>query len=302
MAPPGFSRPPPTLFGPREVRMSQYDPQPIDPDGSAGTGTVHPQPARPSRSGTAGNAVREIVETLVLAGIIFLAVRMVVLNFRVDGDSMLPNMHNEEMLLVNRNAYRSIDLGPVGAILPGDENGEAPRRFYPFDPPQRGDVIVFDPPTRSNKPYIKRIVGLPGETVSFRGGEVFINGAVLDEPYIDEATRCGGDSVCEIVVEPDTVFVLGDNRGNSSDSRVFGLVPVGNIIGKAWVTYWPLPDLGFVPHKDYPGIPENPMPAGGNLLPAATPEADAGGDDRPRKDRQKKERGEEDAEGGTPVP
>ncbi|MFM9106000.1 MAG: signal peptidase I [Chloroflexota bacterium] len=278
--------------------MSQYDPQAERPAGAAADAAPRTAPGRGS---AVGGAVREIIETLVLAGIIFLAVRMVVLNFRVDGESMVPNLHNEEMLLVNRNAYLGIDLGPVGAMLPGGDDRQD-TRFYPFDPPQRGDVVVFDPPTRSNKPYIKRIIGLPGETVSFDGGQVYINGAVLEEPYIEEPTRCGGNSVCEITVEPDTVFVLGDNRGNSSDSRVFGLVPVGNVIGKAWVTYWPLPDFGFVPHKDYPGIPDTPMPAGGDLLPAASPEAGGTGETRPRKDRQKKDRADGAAESGTPAP
>jgi signal peptidase I len=191
----------------------------------------------PQARNQAGRAVREIIETLLLAALIFFLVRLVVLNFRVDGGSMLPNLDNEEMLLVNRNAYQHVDL-----------NGS---RYYPFDPPARGDVIVFDPPTNSDKPYIKRIIGLPGDEITFGDGHVFINGQPLEEDYITERTRCGRSDTCDVVVPPDTVYVLGDNRGNSQDSRVFGTVPVGNIIGKAWLSYWPPDDFGFVPHENY---------------------------------------------------
>jgi signal peptidase I len=196
-----------------------------------------PQPTTTTDSQT-GRAVREIVETLLLAALIFFLVRLVVLNFRVDGESMLPNLDNGEMLLVNRNAYRSVDV-----------NGT---HYYPFDPPERGDVIVFDPPnTNSDKPYIKRVIGLPGEEVTFGDGHVFINGHELEEDYIDERTRCGRSDTCDVVVPQGDVYVLGDNRTNSSDSRVFGPVPIGNIVGKAWLSYWPPADAGFVPHHDY---------------------------------------------------
>lgn len=187
-----------------------------------------------------GRAVREIIETLLLAALIFFLVRLVVLNFRVDGVSMVPNLHNEQMLLVNRNAYRSIEL-----------NGT---EYYPFDPPERGDVIVFDPPNGSDKPYIKRIIGLPGEEITFGDGRVLINGELLAEDYIQDRTRCGQRDTCDVVVPEGSVYVLGDNRGNSSDSRVFGPVPVENIIGKAWLSYWPPSDIGLVPHESYNGM------------------------------------------------
>src|SRR5262245_6121480 len=171
--------------------------------------TVSTQP--PQARNQAGRAVREIIETLLLAALIFFLVRLVVLNFRVDGGSMLPNLDNEQMLLVNRNAYQHVDV-----------NGN---QYYPFDPPERGDVIVFNPPTNSDKPYIKRIIGLPGEEITFGDGHVFINGKPLEEDYIGESTRCGRKDTCDVVVPADSVYVLGDNRGNSQDSRFFGTVP-----------------------------------------------------------------------------
>ena len=136
--------------------------------------TTAPQ-AAPTAKNQAGRAVREVVETLLLAALIFFLVRLVVLNFRVDGESMLPNLDDGEMLLVNRNAYQYVDVGG--------------NRYYPFDPPERGDVIVFDPPTGSDKPYIKRIIGLPGEEVTFGDGHVFINGELLPEDYITGSHR-----------------------------------------------------------------------------------------------------------------
>lgn len=202
-----------------------------------------PQPAKSQ----ATRAIREIVETLLLAALIFLLVRLVVLNFRVDGESMLPNLDNGQMLLVNRNAYQHVDVGG--------------NRYYPFDPPERGDVVVFDPPANSDKPYIKRIIGLPGEEITFGQGHVFVNGVQLPEDYIQDRTRCNREDRCDVVVPEDHVFVLGDHRSNSSDSRVFGVVPVENIVGKAWLSYWPPNDMGFVPHEDYDSIGE--LPASG---------------------------------------
>jgi signal peptidase I len=147
----------------------------LNPDATADTVLVEQgaEPA-PSAKHQAGRAVREVVETLLLAALIFFLVRLVVLNFRVDGESMLPNLDDGQMLLVNRNAYQYFDI-----------NGN---RYYPFDPPERGDVIVFDPPTGSDKPYIKRVIGLPGEEVTFGDGNVFIDGEPLPEDYIKDRT------------------------------------------------------------------------------------------------------------------
>ena len=197
------------------------------------------------------SAMREIIETLLLALIIFVAVRALVLNFKVDGRSMIPNLQNSEMLLVNRNSYLHVDLNSIINVLPW-ENRSGTDEWYPFSPPHRGDIIVFNPPTTSDKPYIKRVIATAGEHVAIHDGSVWINGKELDEPYIEKGiTRC--QNVCEWDIPSGDIFVLGDNRTNSSDSRVFGPVKVSAVIGKAWLTYWPLGDFGLVPHEDYGG-------------------------------------------------
>lgn len=199
---------------------------------------------------------RDIIETLLLAVLIFVAVRMVVVNYRVVGQSMLPGLEGGEMLLVNRNAYASFDTWALVDWLPGVEHEEA-NIVHPFSPPQRGDIVVLNAPVEgSSSPYIKRIIGLEGETVEIRDEVVLIDGQPLNEPYLDdETTMCRAQPDCGPFLVPEgSVFVLGDNRDNSSDSPDFGPVEIDDIIGKAWFGYWPLNKIGVVPHYDYPEI------------------------------------------------
>ncbi|MDQ3695969.1 MAG: signal peptidase I [Chloroflexota bacterium] len=253
---------------------------------AATPGDIAPVPSTTTNSG--GRAIREIVETLLLAALIFFVVRLVVLNFRVDGNSMVPNLQDEQMLLVNVNAYRHFDLNNVLNLLPGDDQPEE-RMVWPFGEPQRGDIIVFNPDADAEQPYIKRIIGLPGETITFQDGYVHVNGQQLDESYIDGAvTECRRE--CDMVVNEDHVYVLGDNRNNSTDSRSpsVGQVPLSNVIGKAWLSYWPMDLFGFVPHYDYPndvdanaGVGTAPNAA----APAASPETR-----EERRERRQRER------------
>jgi signal peptidase I len=240
------------FFGSKNVSRPQIDglgpsseeyQYPAVGDEEPGGSPVVVKPAKKS------SAMREIIETLLLALIIFVAVRALVLNFKVDGRSMVPNLQNSEMLLVNRNAYFHVDLNSIINVLPWEDRSGSDE-WYPFNPPHRGDIIVFNPPTTSDKPYIKRVIATAGEHVAIHDGSVWINGKELDEPYIEKGiTRC--QNVCEWDIPQGDIFVLGDNRTNSSDSRVFGPVKVSSVIGKAWLTYWPLGDFGLVPHEDY---------------------------------------------------
>lgn len=131
--------------------------------------------------------------------------------FQVDGNAMAPNLPNGTVLLVDPLAYE-------------------------VRPPARADIIVFDPPTISDNPYIKRVIGLPGDTVTIEEGNVYRNSEYLDEPYIlDNITDCPRSSCGPVVVSEGEVYVLGDNRMNSLDSRIFGPIAISTIYGRAWL-------------------------------------------------------------------
>jgi signal peptidase I len=239
-----------------EIGTDQADGRtPESPDDSTAIASPLPEPTVASTSQKSNSRfVREVVETLLLAAVIFFGVRLVVLNFQVDGQSMVPNLDDGEMLLVNRNVYMHFDVNKYIDVLPFvDHEGE--NIVYPFHPPERGDIIVFNPPNGSTKPYIKRVIGLGGETVSFKDGAVYVDGTKVEESYLDGAEfGCNRNPCKDVVIPEGSVYVMGDNRDNSTDSRSFGPVSVDSIIGKAWLTYWPFDDFGLVPHEDYPGL------------------------------------------------
>ena len=164
--------------------------------------------------------IREIIETITLTILMFLIIRFAVQNFRVDGMSMEPTLHNGEFILVNKAAYI-------------------------FHPPQRGDVIVFGYPLNPQVDYIKRIIAIPGDTISVVGNRVTVDGVRLNEPYINPNDISNPFSPVHEVVAPGEYFVMGDNRGNSSDSRQWGFVPQQNIIGEATFVYYPFNEGNF---------------------------------------------------------
>jgi signal peptidase I len=219
---------------------------PLAPELQPGAETeTHPK----KRSG----ALRETIETLILALLIFIGVRQVVLNFQVDGESMLPNLHNGEMLLVNRHAYEDYNLSSLINWIPGVDISD--HIVTPFGAVERGDIVVFNPPN-DDKPYIKRIIGLPGDVITFANDHVYVNGYEVQEAHIVDPTRCPTSSCRVPVTVPEGhVYVMGDNRDNSDDSRYFGPIEIDSIIGKAVVTYWPLSEIGRVPHYDYSDVP-----------------------------------------------
>jgi signal peptidase I len=163
--------------------------------------------------------LREIVETLLLTMLIFWAVNAATGRFRIDGSSMEPNLHDGQYIIINKLVYQLRE-------------------------PQRGDVVVFQYPHDPSRDFIKRVIGVPDDEVAIERGIVSINGHPIEEPYIAQPGAYSG----RWRLGPDEFFVLGDNRNNSSDSHNWGVLPRDNLIGRAWVIYWPVQDWGGVPH------------------------------------------------------
>jgi signal peptidase I len=170
-----------------------------------------PDPQTVEDSPNVRRVLLDLLETIVISLVLFLGINAVSERIRVESISMQPNLFAGDFVIVNKLAYK------VGE-------------------PQRGDIIVFRyPPDPDQTPYIKRIIGLPGDQIHIAEGKVFINGKLLTEAYLEVGTNRGGDWS----VPDNSLFVLGDNRNNSSDSRAWGMVPFDNVIGKAVVIYWP---------------------------------------------------------------
>ena len=153
----------------------------------------------------------DTLETILLSLVLFIFINAISERIRVESISMQPNLYAGDFVIVNKLAYK-------------------------FGEPKHGDIIVFRyPPNPDQVPYIKRVIGLPGDQVHIADGKVQINGEWLNEPYLSVPTNRGGDWT----IPAGTLFVMGDNRNNSSDSRSWGMVPMENVIGRAEVIYWP---------------------------------------------------------------
>jgi len=194
---------------------SSGEPQTLD--------TSDTQPLSLSRAFGGSSLLREILETALLTLIIFLVLNTLTGRFQVRGSSMEPTLHDGQYLVVSKWTYW-------------------------LQAPKRGDIMVFHPPNGLTDDYIKRIVGLPGEQIRIRQGEVLVDGVPLQEAYVvNEGIYSGSWKLGS-----DEYFVLGDNRGNSSDSHMWGTLPRENIIGKAWLCYWPPEAWGPVKHHVFP--------------------------------------------------
>ena len=162
----------------------------------------------------------DILETLILAVVLYFGINAVSARVRVDGISMTPTLQNGEYILVNKLAYKT---------------GQ----------PTRGDIVVFIFPVNPQEDLIKRVIGLPGESVSVHNGIVKVNGVALTEPYIAAPPAYDDDQV----VPAGELYVLGDNRNDSRDSHQWGLLPIENVIGKAVLIYWPPKEWQVINHN-----------------------------------------------------
>ncbi len=175
------------------------------------------EPAPRSRGGHK-SWFREFLETLLPATAAVLLINLFIAQPRtVHGQSMEPHLHENQRVIVEMLSYR-------------------------FRTPERGEIVVLNLPERNSDPLIKRVIGLPGETVEINNGAVYVDGQKLNEPYLTQVTM--GQLPPTLIPEA-SVFVMGDNRRQSNDSRYFGTVPLENLIGRAWVSYWPPEEVGL---------------------------------------------------------
>lgn len=185
-----------------------------------------PAETQPQQTDNWRRFLLDILETVILAVVLYFGINAISARVRVDGLSMNPTLQHGEYVLVSRLSYKT------GA-------------------PERGDIIVFSFPMDQKQDLIKRVIGLPGETIDIRNGEVLVNGMKLDEPYIAQSPVYNG----VWTVGADELFVLGDNRNDSKDSHQWGLLPIQNVIGKALLIYWPPPEWKLINHTQEVFIP-----------------------------------------------
>ena len=167
--------------------------------------------------------LKELLITLGLALVIFLIMQTTIQSSIVVGSSMQPGLENGQRLIVNKAVYH-------------------------FKQPNRGEVVIFVAPTNYQQDYIKRVIGLPGDTIQIKANDgVYVNGLKLNEPYIAAIPHY---NYGPMTVPADNYFVLGDNRNNSNDSHMGWTVPAHSLVGQAWLSIWPFSDWGVV--KSYP--------------------------------------------------
>lgn len=196
-----------------------------------------PTGPEPRRRPRIVDAIIEIVTTVVLAVILYLVIQtFIVQTFRVEQESMMTTLEPGQHLLIDKLTPR-------------------------FDDYSRGDVVVFHPPTDASMdgtPYIKRVIGVAGDHIEVKDEHAWVNGVQLTEPYVNgyPTEPTGGET--EWDVPAGEIFVMGDHRDHSVDSRAFGTVPVGNVIGRAVIRFWPIGTLGILQTPTYPDVPAAP--------------------------------------------
>lgn len=235
------------MFGIRSRRPPPFGDVHVDDDKDI---HVH-RPEQASRHGLWSEGrllLRDLVFALMIAALV---VVFIVQPVKVEGTSMLPRLHDGERIFVNKLIYY-------------DEYRWAPKV-------ERGDIVVFWFPDDPSKSYIKRVIGLPGDTVEMREGVVLVNGSALDEKYLDHRLSLSPRSQPPVYVRPGYYFVMGDNRDNSSDSRAWGLVPKKYVYGKALFRYWPLSAASLIRHEE---IKTMPSPPGTQSAPQGVPYED----------------------------
>jgi signal peptidase I len=185
------------------------------------------QPPAPGLPPRQKSFLRDTLEIVFLALVLYVVIQYAVQTVHVLGSSMYATLHDNDLLVASKISYK-------------------------LHPPQRGDIVVFKPPDEASRDFIKRIIALPGERIHIANSVVYINGQVLREPYLPEKWTYNNNwpnSGQDQLIPPDEYFVMGDNRNHSSDSRTFGPIELDSILGKAEIRIWPLGQLGFLGAK-----------------------------------------------------
>jgi signal peptidase I len=198
---------------------------------------------------SAGQVLLEVVQTVLLALLLFLLIRNFIQNYRVENISMEPNLHEGQFLIINRFSYcpgLHLDLPMINVRY---------EKTWCIWEPNRGDVVVFHYPPDPSRDFIKRVIGLPGETVEVRNGRVYINGNLMSEPF---GPNPGSYNAPPVTLPPEQIYVMGDNRNSSSDSHVWGPVPLKNIVGRAILRYWPPSKWSVIPQWNFPELSAGP--------------------------------------------
>lgn len=214
-------------------------PLPADIGAPAESGSPAESPSPAGRPRSLG-CLFEVVETIVLTVVIYLAIQAFVAQpFRVEGTSMETTVEPDQHVLIDK-------LTPHWA------------------PYARGDIVVLQPPAEfpdsGGVPFIKRVIGLPGDRIELKDGKVYVNGAVLDEPYVfsqrgvRQPTNPTRAAASEWLVPDGELFVMGDHRAASADSRAFGPIEISHVLGRAWLRYWPFDVFGVLPTATYPAL------------------------------------------------
>ena len=178
--------------------------------------------------------IKEILQTLVIAVVAFIIINTSLQNYMVEGTSMMPNIGDGDYLLVNKLSY--LELNKVLTSEGLNLNNQ---------PPSRGDIVIFKQNKSTERHLIKRVIGVPGDSISIKNGKVYVNGKIVKENY---PIYSDNSNLHKLLVGDGYFFLLGDNRPISQDSRSWGMISKEQIIGKAWFRYWPISNIGLVKH------------------------------------------------------
>ena len=187
--------------------------------------------------------IRELAHTALVSLAVFLSIHFSIENFRVDGFSMTPTLLDGQHLIANKLVFSRLSADALTDLIPFVPDSGGGDTLFAFHPPERGDIVIFLHPRDPSRALVKRIIGLPGDLIEIDTGRVIRNREPLDEPYVVHSdTR----SLDPVRVPKGSYYVLGDNRLVSSDSRDWGFVSDEQIIGRAWVSYWPSDRIEFL--------------------------------------------------------